>query len=390
MADIERLLEERGAEARAWSQPDMFKLTDDDAKEELRHRLLTDWGIKVVDPIETIAEDLYEMHHPDSKDNDDKKEAFVSDIYQQGADFGTWVHFPWSDTVVRFADKQDHQELRTFRNRNLFTPEEQRKLLLAHVAVIGMSVGSAVAEQLVVGGVGSHVLYADRDTLSVPNLNRIRSGMPEVGMNKVDIAAMKTSELDPYVQQTHLKAGLTPESLDRLQDFKPNVVFDEVDDLGVKVVLRRFAAEHGVPLIMATDVGEKSMIDVERYDNQPDTKAFLGRISNTEADQLASDQLSAEDKKRLMVKIIGIRNASTRLLGSLVEIDKTLGGFPQLGSTAAIGGALAELTAKEIILGRGPKSGRRVLSPRKALGMSQPDPLREQLRTVRGALKRPK
>ncbi len=390
MAGIERLLKERSVEEPKWSQPDMFKLTEADASEELRHRLLSNWNIQVIDPIQTIAEDLYEMHHPDGKDDTAQKEAFVSDIYRQGAGFGTWVHFPWSNKVVRFADKQDHQELRTFRNRNLFTPEEQRELLLARIAVIGMSVGSAVGEQLVTGGVGSDMLYADRDTLSVPNLNRIRSGMPAVGTTKVDIAARKTSELDPYVRQTHLRDGLTRDSLAQLEAFNPDVVFDEVDDLGAKVVLRRFAAEHRVPLIMATDVGEKSMIDVERYDTQPDTKAFLGRISSADADKLADDQLSAEEKKRLMVKIIGIRNASARLLGSLVEIDKTLGGFPQLGSTAAMGGALAELTAKEIILGRGPKSGRSVLTPRKVINMPQPDPLGERVRTVYGALKRSK
>lgn len=377
---IERILAQHSAEPVEWAQPELFDLSNPDDIGEFLYRI-DEKDSKVFDRVDIIAEDMFEMHYPDRKDDTEAKAQFSEDILNEGVSFGTWAHFPWSNTMVRYADRDEHQALRTFRNKNLITSEEQRMLFDARIAIAGLSVGSSVAEQMALGGVGGAVLYADTDHLSVPNLNRIASGMPQVGMRKIDIAAIKTSELDPYIEQTHLHEGITDASLDKLDKFKPQIVFDEVDDLRAKALLRKYASERQIPLIMASDVGEKTLLDVERYD-QSAVSPFLGRLNESHIEKILAGPLDEEEKKKMVKKVIGIRNASSRLLASLFEIDETLGGFPQLGTTATTGGSLATVAAREILLGRGPESGRSVVSPRKIMGVSSPEKTPQQVANV--------
>src|SRR5262245_15375489 len=58
---------------------------------------------------------------------------------------GTWVYFPWRNMWVHVLDELEYQELRTARNRNLITAEEQQKFYDSCVAFAGLSVGSHAA-----------------------------------------------------------------------------------------------------------------------------------------------------------------------------------------------------------------------------------------------------
>ncbi len=382
--EINGVLGKRGDSSIEWTQPAIFDLSNSYHQDELQHRLDTDLTMRVIDPITTIVDDLYEMKYPNGQGD---KEMFAQEKYAQGDAFGRWVHFPWSNKLVRYPNKEDHQALRTFRNKNLITDEEQKKLLLSRVAIIGLSVGSSVAEQLTLGGVGGAVLYADSDRLSVPNLNRINSNMTMIGSRKVDIAAIKTSELDPYIEQTHMAEGLTRETLKQLADFRPDIIFDEVDDLPAKVMIRQFAREQRIPFIMASDVGEKSIIDVERYDIDESTRPFLGRLSSADMQRIMSGDMTDDEKRKYVTKTIGIRNASARLLASLFQIDKTLAGFPQLGSTASMGAAASTVVAREILLGRGSYTGRGSINPRRSLRMPSAETSLGKLRLLKNAKK---
>jgi len=336
--------------------------------------------------VEAIADDLFELRHPDQRVDDKARLEFTSDIVGHGMEYGAWFHFPWSESVVRYPKVEDHQDLRTFRNKNLITHDEQVRLLGATAAIFGLSVGSNVAEQLVLSGIGGTVIMGDFDKLSPANTNRVKAGMPQVGMEKIDIVAIKTSEVDPYIKQVHLRDGITEAGLELLADNKPDIIFDEIDDLAMKARLRQFAADQKVPLVMATDLGDKSLIDVERYDIDKATEPFHGKVQGDDFERMLRGDLTEQEKSKYLIRILGVQHLTARILGSVIEIDKTLAGIPQLGTTASTGGSLATVAAREILLGRTMDSGRYVLSPRATLGLQRQTGVKEGLKTL-GAFK---
>ncbi|MDB5186449.1 MAG: UBA/THIF-type binding protein [Candidatus Saccharibacteria bacterium] len=369
-----------------WEPPQMFDLSDESDRQELEHKFDVGEVHGVHDEIGAIANELYEWENPDKKADQQERAAFVHDITSQGARYGRWVLFPWSSELVRYPEKDQHRALRTSRNRSLITGEEQQRLYESTAAVFGLSVGSNVVEKLVASGIGGKIIIGDPDRLEPSNLNRIAGGFSDVGSKKVDLMARKISEIDPYIEQVHFLEGVTRESLSDLAAHRPNVIFDEVDDLDAKAAMRKFASAEGIPLVMATDLGDRSIIDVERYD-LGDTQPFNGRLKAHEVDKLYDGSYTAEERGKFMLKIVGVRHVTTRMLDSVMHVDKTLAGLPQLGTTASIGGALAAIAAREIILGRKLPSGRYVCSPKKIMGLPAQASLSESLTTIRQFVK---
>lgn len=269
---------------------------------------------------------------------------------------GSWFYYPWNKSLVHFPDKEEHRKLIHQRDRHLVTQEEQDTLQDKSALYAGMSVGSHVFEHMVRAGIaGAHIL-ADFDDVSVSNLNRIRVGMGQVGERKVDVFAKKASELDPYLSLTLLRDGVTEESLEGLVRI-PDIIFDEVDNFAAKALLRMYAKRHKKPLIMATDVGYKTIIDVERHDLQ-ETLPFNGRLSQATIEAMTKGELAPEEQMQVIKGLVGIGNISPRLLQSLS--DRSLKGLPQLDVTASQGGALATILARDILLGHDVPSGRRI------------------------------
>lgn len=383
---LEASLNSIGQSPKRWSEPDQFDLSSIADRNELGRRINSGDIRHSVDRVADIADDLFELRHPDQRADDEARLDFTSDIVGRGVEYGAWFHFPWSESVVRYPEVEDHQDLRTFRNKNLITHEEQVRLLGATAAIFGLSVGSNVAEQLVLSGIGGTVILGDFDKLSPANMNRVKAGMPQVGMEKIDIVAIKTSEVDPYVKQVHLRDGITEAGLEQLAGNKPDIIFDEIDDLAMKARLRQFAADQKVPLVMATDLGDKSLIDVERYDIDKAAEPFHGKVQGDDFERMLRGDLTEQEKSKYLIRILGVQHLTARILGSVIEIDKTLAGIPQLGTTASTGGSVAAVAAREILLGRTMDSGRYVLSPRATLGLQRQTGVKEGLKTL-GAFK---
>lgn len=149
-----------------------------------------------------------------------------------------------------------------------------------------------------------------------------------------------------------------------------------------KALMRIVARRHGIPLVMASDVGDKSIIDVERYDIDKDTKPFHGNVSESDLQALANGEMPEAAMRKLPAKIIGIRNVTTRMLQSVMQIGETIPGMPQLGSAATVGGVLASTVAREIILDRAMPTGRYIFSPKQTLKLQPQATIPEALRTA--------
>ena len=174
----------------------------------------------------------------------------------------------------------------------------------------------------------------------------------------------------------------TAETLRRLGDDPPDVIVEEVDDLAAKARIRRFAKAYGVPLVMATDLGDVTYLDVERHDLE-DTPEFNGRIKQQDVDVLVNGEFTDAQRSRVLLKLAGLRHMSVRMLDSAVKRGSELAGIPQLGTTASAGGALATIAVRELLLGRRLKSGRYVISPKSVLGLQRQEGVVSAAGTIR-------
>lgn len=336
-----------------WAPPVIFKAGLDDT---LLEGLISDGNVTSKnDGLKYLLDDLNDYYQPlDEQEKYERVTSGDTDAY------GNWIYFPWQQAITRYPEYDDFEAIRTSRNRNLITPVEQKKLGRTTVAVFGLSVGSNIVRQFAQTGIGDKYIIGDMDRVSASNLNRAPYTMANLGCKKTIALARLVAEIDPYINQTLLNDGYIGGETDDLLDREaPSVIIDAVDSMPAKVQMREYAKEAGVPLIMATDVGERVLVDVENYRDYPRTELFNGRISYKDTQALKTGNSSNRDKN----KIVGLANISTRMIESI--LDNRLGGMPQLGSTAVNAATNVDLVTQDLILGRDVKSGRRIADRRK-------------------------
>lgn len=312
--------------------------------------------VHVIDDYEEQAREYFAIQSPASYFMPEFEERFKKyllglqkkdSLYQQGR----WVYFPWSSTLVHVLKHDQFQEVRTNRNRNLITAEEQKKFYQSVVGVAGLSVGNSIALAIVLSGGGRHMRLADYDRLSLSNLNRIRAGVDALGIPKIEMTARQIYALNPYAQVDLFYDGLTEKNIARFFAGPPrlNLVIDEIDNLALKYLIRQYARKYRVPVLMATDNGDHGLVDIERYDKNPHTKFFHGRMGDEGYDELRTLDKFAAGKK--IANFVGVENVPPRMMASLPQIGKTLVSWPQLGGAALLNGSAVAYCARRILTG---------------------------------------
>jgi tRNA A37 threonylcarbamoyladenosine dehydratase len=348
-----------------WEPPTILKVSGGSGRSGLTQLFGT--GVDVIDPVDEIIEELAQLRACEGASGQTR-----DDMIAQDDAFGHWVYLPWKNAVVRYPDPDDHYELRTFRNRHVITADEHQLLRHQTVAFFGLSVGRRVLSQVAQLGIGNRYLFGDPDRISVTNLNRLNSSMSEVGLSKTISAAREISDIDPYIAQVHLEHGYTtPEAEQAMDQWRPLVIVEEVDDLQTKAAVREYAREKGIPVVMATDVGDISVVHVERFDTE-DVAPFSGRVSADAFARLRDNQLTPQELVSVLLDVSGRDAAlsSPRLIKSFMDIGRGLAGLAQLGTTVGMGASLAALAIREIALGRPLPSGSYVADPRELLSLA--------------------
>jgi nitroreductase len=239
----------------------------------------------------------------------------------------------------------------------------------AHVAIAGLSVGSNILSALVRHGIGRTFSLADHDDLATSNLNRMQGSLLNVGAPKCQLAARAVWELDPFATCILYPQGLDDDTVGTFVA-DSDVVFDEVDDFPMKVQLRLMAQVHRKPLLMATNLGDTVLIDVERWDRPHDgLEPFNGQLDGVSLQDLTRTGLSPQDVSRFAAQVIGVDNVPLRALASLPLINRELVGRPQVASTAGMAAGLAAMAARSMLLGAPLPSGRYRVSLTEAYGL---------------------
>ncbi len=304
-----------------------------------------------------MLEEFFYTQHP-AKKNSPIGKIEATDFIKQHIGESIWVYYPWLNTAVHMVSEDMYFELRTARNRELISAGDQQKYRAVKIGIAGLSVGSGILHALVISGGPQHIRLADFDVIEVTNLNRIQASLLDIGATKTDVAARQVWELDPFADLRLYPNGVT---IENLGEFINGLDFfiDEMDSLDLKLKARLICKEKKIPVLMCTDNGDTAILDVERYDLDPDQKPFFGNAGDLTMADLA-------DRKKWLAystQIIDPMLMTSELQESILKIHaKELAGIPQLGTTAGMAGAAISYAIRRITTGHNLQSGRYPIS----------------------------
>jgi hypothetical protein len=132
-----------------------------------------------------------------------------------------------------------------------------------------------------------------------------------------------------------------------------------MDNPYLKLRAREVARASRVPMIMAADNGDGVIVDIERYDIQPDRPLLHGILGDMHPRDLVN--IDPKQLPNIIAKMAGADFASARMLSSVDAVGKTIYSWPQLGTAATLCGSTLANLARRIVIGEQLSSGRFVV-----------------------------
>ncbi|MBX4186819.1 MAG: ThiF family adenylyltransferase [Candidatus Doudnabacteria bacterium] len=360
--ELEYLLNK--SKAMSVSMPTIFDLASGSDASELKKLLAEGKILTVVDDFNQQQEELFAINNPTEVYKPGFKEEFENYYkkFNNVNELGKWIYYPWLATLVHLLNDEDFQRVRTARNRNLISEEEQKKFYNSVVGIGGLSVGNSVILAIVLQGGAKHLRLADFDSLALTNLNRIRGGVDSLGIKKVEMTARQIYALNPYAKVEVYPDGLNKDNIEKFFMGPPklDLVIDELDNIAVKYLIREQAKKHLVPVVMGADNGDNAVVDIERYDKDSNTLFFHGRLGETSFEKLAN--LDKFGIGRTITQHIGPENITAKMQNSLLEMGKTIVSWPQLGGAALLNGSAVAYCVRRILNNQPLESNRALIS----------------------------
>ena len=336
------------------SRPIIFNVSAPEELAALNKLYVEGLARHIIDDYEEQQREYFQIQNPTQVFASNFEEQFTAHLAKLREQMplrrhGRWAYFPWISTLAHILEDESFQSVRMARNRNLITKEEQEKFYNSTVGVAGLSIGNSVALAIVLQGGAKRIRLADHDRLALSNLNRIRSGVDNLGVLKVEMTARQIYLLNPYAEVELFPDGLNKENIERFFGGPPalDVVVDEIDNLAVKYLIREQAQKHKIAVVMGADNGDNAVIDIERYDKNSAQEFFHGRIGRVTYDELAKLDKIGTGKK--IVQHIGIETVTEQAHSSFMEIGKTLVSWPQLGGVALLNGCAIAYCVRKIL-----------------------------------------
>lgn len=279
--------------------------------------------------------------------------------------YGVWVYYPWLNKIVHLLPKDEFIAVRTVRNRYKITKNEQDELLKKRIGIVGLSVGQSAALTVAMERICGEIRLADFDHLELSNLNRIRTGVFDLGLLKTVAVAREISEIDPFIKVTTFHEGILETNVSQFFDVNGplDLLIEECDSIEYKILLRQESRKRGIPVIM--DTSDRGMLDVERYDLDMTYPILHNKIDPAADFQMLSSLKTSEEKLPFILPILDINSISLDFKASGLEVGKSITTWPQLASDVTLGGALCCNVARRILLGE------KILSTRQYVDLSE-------------------
>jgi hypothetical protein len=218
------------------------------------------------------------------------------------------------------------------------------------------------------------VKLADPDRVELTNFNRcervslrhlvgsrsqrgdLRDSRQDIRVSKAEYLAYEQQLVDPYLDVHVYKQGLTPENIDRFLNgdggAEPaiDILVEEMDNLELKVEVRRRARERRIDVLMLTDYGHIALVGWNPFRERAD--APLAQSGQDDAMLAALAALRGGDRRRLfdfVEHLCGGQEFQHGTYGQFVrgEGEQPVGSVPQSGATAMSAGGIG---GKELAL----------------------------------------
>jgi len=312
----------------------------------------------VHDEIYSQLQELIKCQNPSVRIKSDEYEALISKHLNGSPldEYGVWVYYPWSQRLLHILDEEEFVTVRTNRNQFKITREEQQLLREKKIGIVGLSVGQSIALTMAMERTCGELRLADFDVAELSNLNRLRTGLHNMGTNKTIIAAREILEIDPFISVKLFHDGLHKGNMAQFftEDGKLDLFIEVCDGIDIKIESRYKARELHIPVVM--DTNDRGMLDVERFDLEPERPILHGLADGLDPSNIKD--LSNEDKIPYILKMVGAETISTRLKASMMEVEQSINTWPQLASSVVLGGALTTDVCRRILLDQFHESGR--------------------------------
>ncbi|HEY2581420.1 MAG TPA: ThiF family adenylyltransferase [Mucilaginibacter sp.] len=339
-------------------KPLLFKLNNDGNRKALNELLSSGNILFIHDGIYEQLHELIKCNNPSVIIKPDDYSTLI-DEHLNGIpmrDYGVWVYYPWSRRLVHLLDEDEFIKVRTNRNQLKITRQEQQLLRKKKIGIVGLSVGQSIALTMVMERICGEIRLADFDTAELSNLNRLRTGVHNMGVNKTIIAAREIMEIDPFMKVILFHDGLHKQNMD---DFftgngKLDLFIEVCDGIDIKIESRFKARELGIPVVM--DTNDRGMLDIERFDKEKDRSILHGMIDAFVENNTI--RVTDENRRQILMSIVSFDSLSERMKLSMSEINKTINTWPQLASSVVLGGAITTDVARKILLDQHTQSGR--------------------------------
>ncbi len=162
-------------------------------------------------------------------------------VYQEALGLGIWPY-------------------RYIRNRETLSVEEQRKLSMSCVSVVGAGgLGGHLVLLLARMGIG-HLIVVDHDCFDETNLNRqMLACRDSLGKSKSEEAAAVVAAVNPGVQVTPYQLRIDAANAEEILD-KTDVVVDALDNIPGRLVIEDAARSRGIPLVHGALAGLEGQV----------------------------------------------------------------------------------------------------------------------------------
>lgn len=133
---------------------------------------------------------------------------------------------------------------------------KMKRLMDAHVMVIGLGgVGSYAAEMIVRSGIGK-VTLVDFDQICITNVNRQLHAMQGViGKYKGDILAQRFAKVNPKAEIVPINAFYNYEHADEILAHKPDYIIDAIDSVTSKAHLLNECRQRNIKVVCSAGAG---------------------------------------------------------------------------------------------------------------------------------------
>jgi hypothetical protein len=340
-------------------QPSFYRIKNLSDEKALFNLIQTNPSIEIIDELNGQLEELIKLKNPQKKLTPEELKTEIKHHLNlvPMKKYGVWVYYSWINKIVHILDEEEFIEVRTNRNRNKITREEQAILKTKKIGIIGLSVGNSIATNIAMERACGELILADFDCIELSNLNRIKTGVQNFGVKKTIVAAREIAEIDPFFKVRCLHEGLTENNITNffMKDGKLDICIEVCDGLFAKIFAREKAKELKIPVVMNSS--DRGTTDIERFDLNPDLPLLHGMIDHLDLNALKKAKTN-EEKVPFLLAMLGPKTSSKRLMDSMLEIKKSITTWPQLASGVTFGGGICTDVCRRILLNEFTASGR--------------------------------